>query len=115
MQAGKMTEQRMAGVLHDIVEDTHRTFEDLLHEGISAEVVDAFRCPTNIENESYDQFIERVKNNPTAATVKPNDLRDNMDIPRLPAITDKDADRLRKYHRAYSEPSELQAAHRKTV
>jgi len=115
MQAGKTIEQRMTGILHDIVEDTHWTFENLLHEGIPTEVVDAVRCLTKIENESYDQFIERVKNNPIAVAVKLNDLRDNMDITRLPAITDKDVERLRKYHRAYSELSELQAAHRKTV
>jgi len=115
MQAGKTIEQRMAGILHDIVEDTHWTFEDLLREGIPAEVVDAVRCLTKINNESYDQFIERIKNNPIAAAVKLNDLRDNMDITRLPAITDKDVERLRKYHRAYSELSKLQVAHRKTV
>ena len=109
MQAGKTLEERMAGVLHDIVEDTPWTFEDLLREGIPADVVDAVRCLTKIENESYDRFIERVKTNPTAIAVKLNDLRDNMDVTRLPAISDKDVERLRKYHRAYSELSKLQA------
>ncbi len=115
MQAGKTIEERMAGILHDIVEDTHWTFEDLSREGIPAEVIDAVRCLTKIENESYDHFIERVKTNHIAIAVKLNDLRDNMDITRLPAITDKDIDRLRKYHRAYSELSKLRTAHRKTV
>lgn len=107
MQAGKTIEERMAGVLHDIVEDTHWTYEDLLREGIPANVVDAVRCLTKLENESYEHFIERVKTNPIAIAVKLNDLRDNMDITRLPAITDKAIERLRKYHRAYSELSKL--------
>ena len=108
MQAGKTIEERMAGVLHDIVEDTHWTFEDLLREGIPANVVDAVRCLTKIENESYDQFIERVKTNPIAIAVKLNDLRDNMDFTRLPAISNKDIERLLKYHRAYKTLSNLQ-------
>lgn len=107
MQAGRTIEERMTGVLHDIVEDTHWTFTDLLREGIPANVVDAVRCLTKLENESYEHFIERVKTNPVAIAVKLNDLRDNMDITRLPAITDKDIERLRKYHRAYSELSKL--------
>ena len=115
MQAGKTLEERMAGVLHDIVEDTHWTFEGLLREGIPDIVVDAVRCLTKIEDESYDQFIERVKTNPIAIAVKLNDLRDNMDITRLPAISNKDMERLLKYHRAYSELSRLQTDHRKTV
>lgn len=115
MQAGKTIEERMAGVLHDIVEDTHWTYEDLLREGIPANVVDAVRCLTKFENESYEHFIERVKTNPIAIAVKLNDLRDNMDITRLPAISNKDMERLLKYHRAYSELSKLQTYHRKTV
>ncbi|MDE5560967.1 MAG: phosphohydrolase [Bacteroidaceae bacterium] len=115
MQAGKTIEERIAGILHDIVEDTHWTFEDLLREGIPAEVVDAIRCLTKIEDETYDQFIERVKTNPIAVAVKLNDLRDNMDITRLPAIADKDIERLCKYHKAYSELSNLKVANIPTV
>ena len=115
MRAGQTVEERMAGILHDIVEDTHRTFEALLHEGIPADVVDAVRCLTKMEGESYDQFIERVKTNPIAVAVKLNDLRDNMDVTRLPALTEKDMERLKKYHRSYSELSKLQTDHRKIV
>ena len=115
MQAGKTLEERMAGVLHDIVEDTHWTFEGLLRQGIPDNVVDAVRCLTKIEDESYDQFIERIKTNPIAIAVKLNDLRDNMDITRLPTISNKDMERLLKYHRAYWELSRLQTDHRKTV
>ncbi|MBR5274216.1 MAG: hypothetical protein IKU33_03125, partial [Bacteroidales bacterium] len=62
----------------------------------------ALRCVTKLsENENYDDFIERVKKNPLAVAVKINDLTDNMDIRRLPYLSDKDVKRLKKYLKAY--------------
>lgn len=103
MQAGKTTDERMAGILHDIVEDTHWTTEALLQQGIPAHIVEAVICLTKKDGEDYDNFIQRVKTNPIAVAVKINDLRDNMDITRLPEISDDDIRRLLKYHRAYSD------------
>lgn len=53
------------------------------------------------ENESYEDFIERVKKNPQAAAVMINDLTDNMDIRRLPYLSDKDVKRPKKDLKAY--------------
>ena len=104
MQAGRTIDEKIVGVLHDIVEDTPWTFEALLAEGFPAYIVDALRCVTKIsDDEPYEQFIERVKTNPLAVAVKINDLTDNMDIRRLADITDKDVSRLRKYLKAYRE------------
>ena len=104
MQAGRTIDEKIVGVLHDIVEDTPWTFEALLAEGFPAHIVDALRCVTKIsDDEPYEQFIERVKTNPLAVVVKINDLTDNMDIRRLPDLTDKDVQRLRKYLQAYRE------------
>ena len=104
MQAGNTTDEKIAGVLHDIVEDTDWTFEALLAEGFPSYIVDALRCVTKIsDDEPYEQFIERVKTNPLAVAVKINDLTDNMDIRRLSDLTDKDVQRLRKYLKAYKE------------
>lgn len=104
MQAGRTIDEKIVGVLHDIVEDTPWTFEALLAEGFPAHIVDALRCVTKIsDDEPYEQFIERVKTNPLAVAVKINDLTDNMDIRRLADITDKDVSRLRKYLKAYRE------------
>lgn len=102
-QAGKTLEERMAGILHDIVEDTDWTFERLADEGIPPQVIDAVRCLTKQEGEDYDRFIERVKTNPIAVEVKLNDLRDNMDVTRIPEIDDWYVAHLRKYHRAYND------------
>ena len=102
MEMGKTEEEKIVGVLHDVVEDTDWTFERLEAEGFSKEVIDALRCVTKVsENENYDDFIERVKQNPLAVAVKINDLSDNMDIRRLPYLSDKDVKRLKKYLKAY--------------
>lgn len=102
MEMGKTEEEKIVGVLHDIVEDAEWTFEALEAEGFSKEVVAALRCVTKIsENENYDDFIDRVKKNPLAVAVKINDLTDNMDIRRLPYLSDKDVKRLKKYLKAY--------------
>ena len=102
MEAGKTTNEKIVGVLHDVVEDTDWTFEKLEAEGFTTEIIEALRCVTKLsEDEPYDAFIERVKANPLAITVKLNDLSDNMDIRRLNQLTEKDFKRLQKYHKAY--------------
>ena len=102
MEMGKTEEEKIVGVLHDVIEDTDWTFEALEAEGFSMEVIDALKCVTKVsENENYDDFIDRVKKNPLAVAVKINDLTDNMDIRRLPYLSDKDVKRLKKYLKAY--------------
>lgn len=102
MEMGKSEEEKIIGVLHDVVEDSDWTFEALAAEGFSEEVIAALKCVTKLsENENYDDFIERVKKNPLAVAVKINDLTDNMDIRRLPYLSDKDIKRLKKYLKAY--------------
>jgi (p)ppGpp synthase/HD superfamily hydrolase len=102
MAMGKTEQEKIAGVLHDIVEDSPWTFEMLEAEGFAPEIIAALKCVTKIsENEDYDDFIERVKKNPLAVAVKINDLTDNMDIRRLPYLSDKDVKRLKKYLKAY--------------
>ena len=107
MNMGKTVEEKIAGVLHDVVEDSDWTFEMLENEGIPKDVMDALRCVTKLsEDEDYDHFIERVKTNPLAVKVKLNDLKDNMDITRLGEVTEKDLTRLNKYIRAYRQLTE---------
>ena len=104
MAAGKTTDDKIVGVLHDVVEDTDWTFERLASEGFSSEVIEALRCVTKLsESEPYDKFIARVKTSKLAVAVKINDLTDNMDIRRLPYLSDKDVKRLKKYLKAYKQ------------
>ena len=62
MVAGRTIDEKIVGVLHDVVEDTDWTFDALLNEGFPVYIVDALRCVTKLsDNEPYDEFIERVK------------------------------------------------------
>lgn len=101
MEGGKTEEEKICGVLHDLIEDTDWTFERLKGEGFSDEIIDVLDCVTKREGEKYEEFIYRISQNPTAIRVKLNDLKDNMDITRLSHIGEKDVERLNKYLRAY--------------
>jgi (p)ppGpp synthase/HD superfamily hydrolase len=99
---GKNENEKICGILHDLVEDTDWTFEKLEKEGFSAEIIAALRCITKTsEQEPYDDFIERVKKNKLAISVKINDLEDNMDVRRIIQLTEKDMIRINKYLKAY--------------
>ena len=93
----------IAAVLHDVVEDTDWTLEQLRERGFSDEALEAVECLTHNEAESYEEFIERVGKNPIAQEVKIADLEDNMNIQRIRQMTPKDLERLAKYHRAWCE------------
>jgi len=102
MNAGKTEDEKIVGILHDLVEDTTWTFEDLAKEGFAPHIIDAIKCLTKTtEAEDYEAFIERVKPNALAVKVKISDLTDNLDIKRIPEITEKDIPRLNKYLKAY--------------
>ena len=101
MNAGQTENEKICGILHDLIEDTSYTFETLQKEGFSEEIITALQCLTKHPNEDYEHFITRIKNNPLAIKVKLNDLRDNIDITRLKELTEEDRLRLNKYLKAY--------------
>lgn len=102
MGMGRTDEERIVGVLHDVVEDTEWTFSALLKEGFSERIVAALKCVTKkSDNEDYDEFVARTRTNALAIRVKLNDLTDNMDIRRMDEVKEKDVKRLNKYLRAY--------------
>ncbi len=93
---------RIAAVLHDVVEDTHVKLPELRRRGYSAEVLAAVELLTRRPEDSYEQFIERVLPNPLARRVKRADLEDNMELRRLPAVTEKEMERLARYRAAWA-------------
>lgn len=102
MNMGKTPDEKICGVLHDLVEDTDWTFEKLKEEGFPSHIIEALKCLTKTsEEEDYDEFTSRVMRNPLALSVKLNDLSDNMDIRRLNALGEKEVKRLNKYLGAY--------------
>ena len=100
-------EEKIVAVLHDIVEDTDISLDDLRSEGFSEEVVSAVECLTKQDGENYDSYIERISFNPLAVKIKLADLEDNSDLTRLPEVTDKDLERLEKYDKALEKLTRL--------
>ncbi len=104
MLAVSSTEARMAAVLHDVVEDSEGavTLETLRAEGFSGDVVAAVEALTKRKDEEneYEAFIRRLAPNPLAREVKLADLRDNADLSRIAAPTERDRERIKKYRRA---------------
>lgn len=100
MLAMKTNEERIVAILHDVVEDSEVTFEKLLAEGFSQELVDAIRSVTRREGEEYENFILRAAANPIGRSVKLADLHDNCNIGRIICPTVSDLQRLEKYKKA---------------
>ena len=93
--------EKMAAVLHDVVEDSAWTLDDLRARGFPPEVVDAVDHLTRRESESYEDFVERAAAHPVARAVKLADLEDNLDVRRIGHVGEYDAERLNRYLRAW--------------
>lgn len=91
---------RIVAVLHDVIEDSDYSFDDLVAAGFSEEIVQAIEALTKQKGESYKNYLRRIKTNPIAIAVKLADLQDNMNLIRLPTITEKDIERQKKYSKA---------------
>ena len=92
---------KIVALLHDTIEDTNVTADYLREEGFTEEIVEAVLAVTRREGEEYDDYVRRAAQNELGRMVKRADLEDNMDIRRLPELTDRDVERLRKYLRAW--------------
>ena len=93
--------EMIVGILHDVVEDNNDwSIGRLEQEGFSDEILQAIDCLTRKEDESYENFIARLKGNRLARTVKVADLQDNTNICRIKSIGEQDIERLVKYHGA---------------
>ncbi|HTL18503.1 MAG TPA: hypothetical protein VL793_14800, partial [Patescibacteria group bacterium] len=82
MQRLVTTNEKIVGVLHDVIEDTEWTFEMLADQGFPAPIIDALKAVTKKEGEPYEDFVKRSAANPLAKRVKLADLEDNMDLRR---------------------------------
>ncbi|NQF13833.1 HD domain-containing protein [Brevibacillus sp. HB1.3] len=96
-------ETMISAVLHDVLEDTDVTVEELRNEGFSEEIIAAVIALTRNDDETYMEFVGRTKQNPIARLVKLGDLEDNSDLSRIPEPTEKDYERLLRYKRAIKE------------
>lgn len=86
--------------LHDVVEDTPATLDDLRAAGIDDEVLAALELLTHDKTVPYMEYVAAIKENDLARTVKLADLAHNSDLSRLPEVTDADLQRVEKYRQA---------------
>ena len=93
-------EEKAVALLHDVIEDSPVSAEELLIAGLPEEVVTAVQVVTKKKEQDYQTYLETVKKNPLARVVKLADLKHNSDLSRLSSITEKDRERLKKYKKA---------------
>lgn len=97
MLAVRTPHERMAAVLHDVVEDTTVTLTDLAREGFPSEVLEAVQSLTKLSGESRLDAAHRAAANSIARAVKLADVADNMDISRIANPSEQDFARLKEY------------------
>lgn len=89
-----------AALLHDVIEDTDMTADDLRSLGFSEEIVRAVVLLTHEDGTDYFDYVRRLKSDPVAKAVKLADLAHNSDMTRLDIVTEKDRERQKKYRKA---------------
>jgi len=95
----KTDNEKIAAVLHDVVEDSDWALDDLKKEKFNNEVIEAVNLLTRDDNDSYDEFVQKAASNPISKAVKIADITDNLDLGRISKMTEKDIDRVKKYQR----------------
>ncbi|MBQ1430147.1 MAG: GTP pyrophosphokinase [Firmicutes bacterium] len=90
----------VVALLHDVVEDTDYTLNDLRGMGFPERIVEALSYMTHDDAVPYLDYVARIKENPIASAVKLADLRHNSDITRLDVVDEKALERVRKYEKA---------------
>ena len=93
-------EEKAVALLHDVIEDSSVTAEELLNAGLPETVVTAVQILSKKKGQDYQTYLKTVKSNPLARAVKLADLKHNSDLSRLETITDKDLEGLEKYKKA---------------
>lgn len=89
-------------VMHDVLEDSTWTLEDLADKEFSQRIMIALDLLTHKDNDPYQLYITKISGNYDAIRVKRKDLEHNSDITRLKGVTEKDLARMKKYHEAFT-------------
>ena len=90
----------VCALLHDVVEDSDITFEDLLEMGFSGEIIDVLKLLTHSDDTPYMDYVREIKKNHTATKVKIADLKHNSDTTRLDVVDEWAIKRNEKYAEA---------------
>ena len=100
--AEQMTDEAttIVALLHDVVEDTDYTLEDLAAEGFEKEILEAVALMTHEDDVPYLDYVAKLKDNPIARAVKLADLAHNSDLSRIGEVDEETKQRLEKYKKA---------------
>ena len=100
--AEQMTDEAttVVALLHDVVEDTNITFENLKDQGFGVEIINALKLLTHDKNTPYMEYVGEIKKNKIATAVKLADLKHNSDLTRLDVVDEKALKRKDKYEKA---------------
>lgn len=100
--AEQMTDEvtTVVALLHDIVEDTNTTFEDLEKYGFGEDIITALKLLTHNDDTPYMDYVAEIKTSKTATAVKLADLKHNSDLTRLSVVDEKALKRKEKYEKA---------------
>lgn len=93
-------EEKIVAVLHDVVEDTEVTIDQLRETGFSEEILEAINLLTRAKEDSYEEFIDKTLKNRIARNVKIADIKENMNLSRIQDPSEQDYMRIEKYKRA---------------
>ena len=100
--AEQMTDEAttIVALLHDVVEDTDYTLEDLAAEGFGKDILEAVALMTHEDDVPYLDYVAKLKDNPIARAVKLADLAHNSDLSRIGEVDEETKQRLEKYKQA---------------
>ena len=100
--AEQMTDEKttIVALLHDVIEDTSYTLQDLRNLGFDEDVLGALELMTHDKNVPYMDYVAKIKGNAIAKTVKLADLSHNSDLTRLDEINEAALNRVEKYKAA---------------
>ncbi|MBO5211239.1 MAG: GTP pyrophosphokinase [Clostridia bacterium] len=93
-------ETTIVALLHDLIEDTNYTIEDLTNMGFNKSITDAILLMTHSDDVDYMDYVRAIKENPIAKAVKLADLNHNSDLTRLDIVDEKSLKRREKYQKA---------------
>lgn len=94
---GHSERTQIVGVLHDVVEDSTWTFEDLEREGFDNRIINPLELLTRAEGEDYELYVQRLSVNACARAVKKADLFDNLDLTGLDNPSKRNIVKIEKY------------------
>ena len=100
MMSVEKMDEKIVALLHDVVEDSEMTIDDLKKDKFPSKITKAVDLLSKKENQRYDDYIIEIRKDSLARAVKMADLKDNLNTNRLKKISDSDKLRIKKYKQA---------------